>query len=444
MNDRIRTHVSRHFNNTWNIVANGKILEVLFRNELYKIATAIMSQGILSVSNFVIGILMAKYAPKTEYGIYVILFSFIGILGGYQGGIINAPLMALVNAKNEGERRRYVSGLSAGKNFLFVPVLILISSAMILYGFINDIQGHYIMEGIILFLVAFLYLSKEFFRTLQFVSMNANAILRIDLANVVPVFIGMALLVHLDAVSSLTGILVLGTGYFAAYLLSKRKNPYDAPVNGESIKQALKENWSHGKWVVLGVTSSLMQDRGYIYIVSALLGLSTLAELSAARLFLMPIGLLAFSSAKIAVAKGSKLVSLEENREYQEFIASFLSVLLIIWFLYFLFVLFASNLFIGFLGGKYSNTQNLIYLWGAFFFVYIVRVLLGTVMVVHREFRKQANSDMFGTALAILSCFVLINIVGRAGAILSLIIGETSTMILYVKMYANIIKKVNR
>ena len=440
----MRTNVSRHFNNTRNIVANGKILEVLFRNELRKIITAILSQGILSVSNFVIGILMAKYASKSEYGMYVVLFSFIGILGGTRAGFINAPLMALVNAKKEDEKRIYVSSLSAGKNFLFVPVLLLISSGMILYGFINDIQGYYIKEGIVVFLVAFLYLSKEFFRTLQYVSMNTNAILRIDLANVVPVFAGMALLVHLDAVSSLTGILVLGFGYFAAYLLSKRGNLYYAPVNGESIKNALKENWDHGKWMVLGVTSSLVQDRGYIYIVSALLGLSALAEISAARLFLMPIGLLAFSSARIAVAKGAKMVSLKENKEYQEFIFSFISVLLIIWFLYFLFVLLTSNMFIGFLGGKYSKTQNLIYLWGVFFFVYIVRVLLGTVMVVYREFRKQANYDMVGSALAIISCFVLINTVGRTGAIISLIIGETATMILYVKMYADIKKEVNQ
>lgn len=441
---KVRTNVSRYFNNARNIVANGKMFEVLFRNELRKIITAILSQGILSVSNFVIGILMAKYASKSEYGMYVVLFSFIGILGGYQGGLINAPLMALVNTKKEEEKRIYVSSLSAGKNFLFVPVLFLISSAMILYGFVNHVQGYYIKEGIVVFLVAFLYLSKEFFRTLHYVLMDTNAIFRIDLANVVPVFAGMALLIHLDAVSSLTGLLVLGFGYFAAYLLSRRGDLYYAPVTGASIKIALKENWDHGKWVLLGVSSSLVQDRGYLYIVTALLGLGTLAEISAARLFMMPIGLLAFSSARIAVAKGSKMVSLKENKEYQEFIFSFISVLLIIWFLYFLFVLLASNMFIEFLGGKYSNTQNLIYLWGAFFFVYIVRVLLGTVMVVYREFRRQANYDMVGTVLAIISCFVLINIVGRIGAIISLIIGETATMILYVKMVADKKNEVNQ
>ena len=123
MTGKMRTNVSRHFNNARNIVANGKMFEVLFRNELRKIITAILSQGILSVSNFVIGILMAKYASKSEYGMYVVLFSFIGILGGYQGGLINAPLMALVNTKKEEEKRIYVSSLSAGKNFLFVPVL---------------------------------------------------------------------------------------------------------------------------------------------------------------------------------------------------------------------------------------------------------------------------------------------------------------------------------
>ncbi len=407
----------------------------LYQNDLRKIFTAIFSQGMLSVSNFAISIIMAKYTTKSEYGMYVILFSFIGILKAYQNAIINAPLMDLVNLTNASEKRTYISSLATGNFYIFIPLLFLLVITVVMYSVINNSPSSYIIVAVVVSTVTMIFLSKEFVRTLLFVNMNINAVFIMDVLNTVTIFIGLTLLVYIDKISSLTAIVVLGSGYFVANIFAQRKNLYCSEKNNKSIKKALKENWNHGKWVFMGVTASLLQDRGYVYIVSIVLGLEALADVSAARLFMMPIGLLIMSSPKILVAKGSKMLSLNKNYEFRKFVFSFISTLLIVWFFYSLLIMLTSNLIIGFLGEKYINTKELIFIWSIFFFVNSIRFQMGAALLVYRKFKEMSLIDIWGLTFSITSCFLLVYTIGRSGAIVSIIIGEVVTLILYMKLY---------
>lgn len=415
----------------------GKIFKVLFQNDLKNIITAIFSQGMLSISNFVIGIIMAKYTTKNEYGMYVMLFSFIGILGGYQNGLINAPLMSLVNKKIDSEKNIYIHSLSVGKDLIFIPILLIMSLSFIGFGYFNNTPGYYVSEAFVLFFVTLIFLIKEYYRTLNYVVMNTTAIFKMDMVNVIVVFLGMGILVYYEIVLSLTGIMVLGFGYFSAFLFSSNRKTFKSHINRATIKATLLENWNYGKWVILGVTSSLAKDRGYIYIVSAILGLSTLAEISATRLFLMPIGLLSLSSGQIVIAKGSKLLATDNEKEFRDFIFSFLSILLIVSGLYFVFIVFTTKYIIGILGEKYFNLNGMIYIWGVYFLIYAIRMLIGTALIVYGEFKKQGAYDLVGSIFTLIFCIVLVFTNGRFGAIISLIIGEIVVMACYIKLYRN-------
>src|SRR4030067_3120129 len=66
---------------------------------------AMFTQGLLSLTNFAVGLCVAKYAEKSEYGIYVILFSTLGIVGNYQNALGNNPLTVLIHLKAGDETR---------------------------------------------------------------------------------------------------------------------------------------------------------------------------------------------------------------------------------------------------------------------------------------------------------------------------------------------------
>jgi len=80
-------------------------VELLRRPFVLKFSFAILTQSLLSLTNLIIGIVIAKYASKSEYGMYVILFSIIGLVGNYQGAIVNTPLTVLLPAKNAQEKQ---------------------------------------------------------------------------------------------------------------------------------------------------------------------------------------------------------------------------------------------------------------------------------------------------------------------------------------------------
>ena len=55
----------------------------------------LLDQGVVSLSRFLITIIIAKNFGMNEYGVYVILWSFILFLGSVQIPIIINPLMSL-------------------------------------------------------------------------------------------------------------------------------------------------------------------------------------------------------------------------------------------------------------------------------------------------------------------------------------------------------------
>jgi O-antigen/teichoic acid export membrane protein len=411
-----------------------KILITIRENDIKKIVTAVFSQGMLSIANLMVGIAMAKYASKSEYGLYVFFFSVIGIMGGYHNAIISAPLMVIVNSKKRSDRERYIKSVAMGRNYFFIPFLLVLSLLFILYSSLSNSQSHFALESVLMFIVVMLFVSKEFLRTLFFVELTTTSVFFMDTLLVITVGVGMFVLIANDMVNSFTGLSILAAGYLSSYLFGKAKYKYTASKD-LSISAALKENWLHAKWIILGVSASLFQNRSYIYVVSAIMGLSSLADVSASRLFLMPIALLNLSSSKIIVAKGSLMVANNEDSKFRRFLFAFMLSLLGIWFLYFGTVLLISDSLIGFLGEKYNNTKGLIVLWGAYFFIYTMRFILGTGIVVYKRFKKQAKYDIIGSVLTIVSSVVFVFLMGRSGAIYSLMMGEGIVMLLYFRLF---------
>ncbi|HDY75104.1 MAG TPA: hypothetical protein ENH49_01130 [Candidatus Marinimicrobia bacterium] len=406
-------------------------------NDIQKVVTTISAQAMLSIANFLIALMLAKYAPKKEYGLFVFLFSFIGIFHGYHGALISAPLMVLVNQKKGSEKAGYIASLGIGRNFLLVPILLLFSASLIFYNAIILGQYQYIIPSVLVPLVIWMYISKEFFRTLNFTLLKTNTIFVMDLLMVLTVFGGIYLIILNKTVSAFWGLMVLGSGYTISYIYGKTKTPYKR-VKNLFIKEALKENWSYGKWLLLGMFSSIFQSRSYIYIISGMIGLGALADVSASRLFLMPMVLLNGSVVKIMIAKGSLMVSKNENRKFRNFMIYFILVLVAIWFVYFVTILLFSDLLIGYLGEKYSNVHGLIFLWGIYVLIQTIKSMLGTSIIVYKRFKNQAKYDIFGAVTVIISCFFFVLLIGKSGAILSLIAGDFLVMLLYIKLFLKI------
>lgn len=403
---------------------------ILRKPALQKISTAMFTQSMLSMANFVVGFAVAKFATKSEYGIYVILFSIMGIAGNYQNALINSPLTVLLPQKKEShDKVIFVSGLFYGQWLIFLPVSVATLFISSSYAYIYH-DSTILKYACALSVATLAYLFREFIRTINYSKMQIQLLVKMDTLFVALISLGVWMLIVFQHVTSTLSILVLGTGYLitAAFGMVLSNDKYQ--ITGKSIRDAFGETWNYSSWALVGVTSDIFKNQGYIYLVSAMLGLDKIAEIAAARLFLMPIGLFVASSGKIILAKGSDILNAAGHDRFKKFVFSISLFLFIIWLSYSLGLLGLLDYLISFLGGKYANIHYLILLWVGFFLVYSLRYSITTALVACAEFKKLATYDMVGAIITVSSCLILTQMFGGYGTIASLIVGELYILII--------------
>lgn len=426
-------------------LAIKSLIQISRRPVVQKLIGSMFTQGLLSMTNFALGLTVAKYASKSEYGIYVILFSVMGIVGNYQNALINTPLAVLFYKKELKERDLFVSGLGVGQWLLFLPLIIVTLIIVIMYSFIYK-EFTIIKYAFVLSAATFTYMIREFIRAVNYSKMRINLIIKMDLFFVLCVSLGIFILIALHRVTSSFSITILGVGYLFSAIFEYLSVRDVYVVNWPAIKNAFIEIWHLAKWSLISVSSYMLQNRGYIYIVSATLGLHELADISAARLFLMPLGLILQSSNQIIIAKGAQLLNSgsESVDRFKKFILLITAFLFSIWTVYIIFLwLFNSYLVTNFLGDKYSNLHGFIFLWAVSFLLESIRSPLNRALMACKEFKVLANYDVISAIVTTVACLVLTGYIRGYGAITALILGEFTLLLFNVVKFIKFFKQDN-
>ena len=114
-----------------------KIAAILKKPFFRKFAGGILTQILLSCTNLLIKIWIARQLSKSDYGLYVVAFSTIFIFLSVQNALVNSPLTVLLPDKSDNKRKEFLSGLNFGQWFIFIPILFFIVCFTIIYGFIT-------------------------------------------------------------------------------------------------------------------------------------------------------------------------------------------------------------------------------------------------------------------------------------------------------------------
>ena len=74
---------------------------------------ALLDQSVVSGSNFVIGILLARFLGPEAFGIFVLLQAVMLYVNSYQGALIFQPMLSAAPQLTENERNKYLQGVFA-------------------------------------------------------------------------------------------------------------------------------------------------------------------------------------------------------------------------------------------------------------------------------------------------------------------------------------------
>lgn len=105
---------------------------IVFKNLILKhrktgiqLTKVFMDQGLSSLTTFMAGILLARSCSKDDYAVYVLAFSIILTVLGFQRSLISTPYTICRNDFREGLRFRYLSAIFLFRRLLLGGVVVL-------------------------------------------------------------------------------------------------------------------------------------------------------------------------------------------------------------------------------------------------------------------------------------------------------------------------------
>lgn len=401
---------------------------------LYKSGIASIDQAFLSGLNFLISIVLIKIVSKPEYGYYSIFFSIILFMASVQTAVVNTPLAVLLVTKHGEEKRQYIGSLFFGQNlFLFIIAFVGVLGGTITWYF-NLLESS-LSAIIIAISLAFIgILLREFLRAYFFADEAQNTVLVIDVLYVV-LFIILSFLVYIFSLLNVAVVfLLMGLSSFLVGIFFIRRNKWK--FSRSEIKSGYSENWKYGKWALLGVTVTHIQNYSYLYLLGIIVSTAAVADVSAARLLLMPLILLQEGWSKVILPHGSKLR--EENRLprlFKEQFAISIAFVIVVIFLVLALIFFKPFLLNIILSAKYENSFDYIFYWGAIFLMGFISLNASFGLQVMKSFELISKINFVTMIVTLLFAYFLIYSNGIIGGLIALLIGQTISAIILWSFY---------
>lgn len=392
---------------------------------------SLIDQVALSGLNFVIGILLIRWVSKDEYGLYTTLFS-AGILAStLLDALVGTTITTLAGPLEGSDRQRLLARALNLQAWASVGLGGLMGLGAGAWAWHNGVPLPELTALVLSFGVYVASLGlREYCRTAGFLAPEADAVLRVDL-----VFVSTTVLAGLAIAAwgqvSVPGVLTalaLANG-LACFGPLRRLHRVDAGRTGQ-VTTMLAEVWPLSRWALPGALVGWLCSYSYLYFAGALAGLSASADLNAARILLIPIGLTGVAWSRVARPVAGSLIAQHDWSQLGRLTLVSLTGMEIVTLAYTTLLLIAFPwLSTHLLGEKYQNIEPLIYWWGAYFVINVARTIGTTWLTSFGQFQAlfwQGSSSLLILTLAILW---LMPRYGAAGAIMALVLVEAIELI---------------
>ncbi|MDR3555867.1 MAG: hypothetical protein P4L55_14010 [Syntrophobacteraceae bacterium] len=394
-----------------------------------KMGIGAIDQALLSGANFIIGIIIIRCVSKFDYGLYVFGFSAILLASGLQDAVINVQMSIIAPTMNSVQKKIFCSHLAVGQYVLWLPLSGLgVFTAWVLFR-TAVFNTHEMTMAVVLSVAVPAIFLREFYRGLLFVNLQPFKVLLLDILYIVILFclifvfayafpsaMDILSFVAMGASSLIIGgvglLGLLGAGWFEACRTG--------------WLASFSRCWVNGRWALLGVAVTWAQRQSYVYMLLILRGAENTAEVNAARLMLMPVGLLLMSYGRIVVPQWASDRCFGRADEILRSARKILKYLLLAICSYAAILLVSKERLIPRLFGRgYSGSCHYILLWGLIFIAQAVRTNLSLVLQVFEKFRYLGITNFGVMIVTVCASALLIGLYNDAGSLLATLLGET-------------------
>lgn len=397
-------------------------------NRVYRMRKAVftsaLNQIVSSGTNYLLNIFLVRTLSPEEFGIYGIGFATSFFLIGIGNASTLTQMVVNMPTDREEQKRGYASHILSILLCFAIGVISIGLGVSFLWPTDGGLRFDYLPIAIALSSVAFLL--KDFFVRLAYTLHAEKMALLINIAVALAFLIAvMAIRLSQFSLDASMALLVFGAMSIAGaaagqFLLRIQVRP----VDWVALIQVVTQIWAGGMWSVLSHIVVFIRGQAYLFLTAGLLGMTDVAKINAARLFVAPV-LMSLPAINQVVLP--RLVEARQNHVI--FIPRQLRWLTIIPYIG-IFVLGSAVWYLEeqlvpwVLGDKYTSLKEVILIWYLIAMLTVGKSQVELILIALRRFRIQATTNSMIAPVSLGITYIFIKLAGEEGALLALALSE--------------------
>ena len=249
----------------------------------------IADQALLSLTNLVVGLLLARELPPAAFGLFVIAFAVILAGGSVQVSLVTDPLLILGATRKRPDQSRYFASLL----WLQVIVSLAVAACIVLVAEATRFMtGSASALSSALTAAAAVIVSVQmqgFFRAVLFCRLRAAPVFWNDLIYCVLRLAAVGILIRLERLSVSTALLAGGAAASIAAIAAVPACRDLLLSSAQRMRTTWRAHWSYGRWLLATSAAFWFSGQAPALVASAFLSPVAAAVLKACQYFVSPL-----------------------------------------------------------------------------------------------------------------------------------------------------------
>jgi O-antigen/teichoic acid export membrane protein len=381
-------------------------------------AWGIADQALLSVTNFVTMVVLARSVSPADFGLFILLYSGLLIANSLQSALITQPHNVL-GATRKGQDYAHYTGATAASQVYLVTgagLLILAAAAM------AQVAGGSMAPLLLAAAPALAaWQCQEFIRRVLYTEGRVPAALLNDAISYGGQAAAILALAHLHSLTAPRALYIMAaTSALAAVVGVWQVGP---KLRGRLDLAVLSENWAFGKWLAGGELGYWLSHQIYMFLAAAILGVVASGALKAAQLLFGPAQVLSFALVSVLPTWLARtLASSGSGALYSQVKAIALLTTLVQSGYCLLVVLVAAPLLRLLYGGDYAAYTSVVALFAAYAVLFHLSLVASCAVRAIRRTRAFFVSNLLASLVALATGWLFVRALGLDGAVLGMIL----------------------
>jgi O-antigen/teichoic acid export membrane protein len=397
----------------------------------HRALAGIVDQAVVGAGNLAIGLMVLRASTKEEYGLYSLCYMTVILLNGFSNAVFVAQLTVSYHERPADRRDAFAAALLCAQLLVGVSVA---TAGLAVAGLLPDhvLSPDLRRLAVVAILACPVVMAHDFLRGYCFLVERPARAIALDLILILGWCAGTAGLVRGAGLAPpQAALMAFGAAAFASTGTGLVLSRLPLRSGWAAASRAVASVWEHARWALSGSAVTALQNQGHVYLLGWLGSAEAIAELNAARMLMMPMGLVILGVARTltpTLARQAAEGRFDAMRQHAR--RSLIGVLAVIGLYSAAMLLGEEHLIAWVLGARYEGIAPLVALWMVILLLQAVDSNLSAVMQVAKRFRELMLINAWMVVPVLAGVIPMIPLYGAKGNLVVVVAGYVGVVLL--------------